>query len=436
MCAIASPMPLEAPVTRAARSAMAAEPTHSGAMGTPFAVSLAVLALLVGAAFAFPGAGDESAPARRPAPASRPPAAPVGTIARRVEQIRGLRFRRLPRAVQVSPAQARREGLEDLDRSYPAARRRADEEVLKLLGLLAPSVDLRRVSASVFGDAVAGYYDPRSKRLRIVRGAQTANRVLEETTLAHELTHALEDQRFGLALGGASDSDDAALARLALVEGSATAVMLTYMQRHFSSEETLGGLFASLGQDTGDLPPFVEAQLLFPYTAGRRFVERLYRTGAGSWSLLDTAERFRAPASTEQVLHPDKYLAVEQPERVRIRAGEVLGRGWRRVAAGTWGEWATGELLGDPRAAEGWGGDRYELWQRRGGACPAPCRARDALVMRWRWDARADARRFTRALRGWLSRRPGASAVASRGREVTLVLAPDARLARRLARRP
>jgi hypothetical protein len=408
-------------------------------MATPFAVALAILALLIGAAFAFPG-GDEGSAARRPPRPTGPtapdaPAAPVETIARRVERIRGLRFRRLPRAVEVSPAQARREGLEDLDRSYPAARRRADEEVLKLLGLLAPSVDLRRVSASVFGDAVAGYYDPRSKRLRIVRGAQTANRVLEETTLAHELTHALEDQRFGLALGGSSGSDDAALARLALVEGSATTVMLTYMQRHFSSEETLGGLFASLGQDTGDLPPFVEAQLLFPYTAGRRFVERLYRTGAGSWSLLDTAERFRAPASTEQVLHPDKYLAVEQPERVRSRAGGVLGRGgWRRVAAGTWGEWATGELVGDPRAAEGWGGDRYELWQRPGDACPAPCRARDALVMRWRWDTRAGARRFTTALRGWLSGRPGASAVASRGREVALVLAPDARLARRLAR--
>src|SRR3954447_1626028 len=232
MCAIASPMPLEAPVTRAARSAMAAEPTHSGTMATPFAVALAILALLIGAAFAFPG-GDEGGAAPRPPrgaaqhTVSVAPATSVATIARRVERIRGLRFRRLPRAVEVSSAQARREGLEDLDRSYPAARRRADEEVLKLLGLLAPSVDLRRVSASVFGDAVAGYYDPRGKRLRIVRGAQAANRVLEETTLAHELTHALEDQRFGLALGGASGSDDAALARLPLGRGRAPAPVAT-----------------------------------------------------------------------------------------------------------------------------------------------------------------------------------------------------------------
>ena len=396
-------------------------------MGTPFSVALVVLVLLLGAGFAF----DRDEPAARPRAQA---AAPVGTIAGRVERIRALRFRERPRAVEVSPPQARREGLEDLDRSYPAAERHADEEVLKLLGLLEPDVDLRRVSASVFGEGVAGYYDPRTKRLRIVSGPQTTNRVLEEITLAHELTHALEDQRFGLDLDDASGSDDAALARLALVEGSATAVMLTYADRHFSAEQTLGGLFATLGQDTGDLPPFIRAQLLLPYTAGQRFAERLYRTGADGWSVVDTAYRFRPPASTEQVLHPEKYLAVEQPERVRTRAAATLGEGWRRLAAGTWGEWATGELLGAPGPAEGWAGDRYELHRRAGGACAAPCRDRDALLMRWRWDTRCDAREFEAALREWLAGRPGASAVASRGREVTLALAPDAALARRLAR--
>ena len=306
--------------------------------------------------------------------------------------------------------------------------------MLKLVGLLQPSVDLRNVSATIFGQGVAGYYDPRTKRLRIVRGVQTTDRFLEEITLAHELTHALEDQRFGLDLEDTSGSDDAALARLALVEGSATAVMLTYGERHFSAEQTLGGLFASLGQDTGDLPPFVEAQLLFPYLTGQRFVDRLYATGADSGSVLSTADRFRPPASTEQVLHPEKYLAVEQPDRVRVDAGRVLGKGWRRLAAGTWGEWATGELLGNAGPVEGWGGDRYELWQQPGGACPAPCRDRDALVMRWRWDTRRDAREFETVLREWLADQPGPSAVAPRGRDVTLALAPDPGLARRLAR--
>ena len=106
------------------------------------------------------------------APAARParPAASVATIAARVEALRGLRFDSRPVPQRVSPAQARREGLEDLDRAYPESRRKADEEVLKLLGLIEPDVDLRSISASVFGEGVAGYYDPRSKRLRIVSG--------------------------------------------------------------------------------------------------------------------------------------------------------------------------------------------------------------------------------------------------------------------------
>ena len=398
-------------------------------MDTPFTVALVLLAILVGAGFAFDG--DDPAPAA-PKPPKAEPAAPVATIEERVERIRALRFETRPRPQVVSPEQAKREGLEDLDRSYPAARRHADEELLKLLGLLEPSVDLRKVSASIFGEGVAGYYDPRNGRLRIVRGAQTADRVLNEITLAHELTHALEDQRFGLDLEDASGSDDAALANLALVEGSATAVMFTYAERHFSAEQTLGGLLSSLGQDTGDLPPFIEAQLIFPYITGQAFIQRLYEAGGGSWSVVDSAYRFRPPASTEQVLHPDKYLRVEQPERVRGTAGTVLGAGWRRLAAGTWCEWATGQLLGNSGAAEGWGGDRYELWQRGSGECSAPCRDRDALVMRWRWDTRAAAREFETALREWLAERPGPSAVGSRGLEVVLALAPDADLAERL----
>ena len=395
-------------------------------MGTPFTVCLVLLAILLGAGFAL----DSDEPAE-PAPKAAP-ATPITTLERRVEQIRRLRFETLPKPQEVSPAIAKREGLEDLDRSYPAAQRHADEEVLKLLGLLGPGVDLRDVSATIFGQGVAGYYDPRTKRMRIVRGAQTENQVLNEITISHELTHALEDQRFKLDLEDTSGSDDAALANLALVEGSATAVMFTYAERHFSAEQTLGGLLSSLGADTGDLPPFIEAQLIFPYVRGQQFVQRLYETGGGNWSLVNSAYRFRPPASTEQILHPDKYLQVEQPERVAIPRGP--GAGWHRLAAGTWGEWATGELINNPQAAEGWGGDRYELWQRGSGDCTAPCRDRDALVMRWRWDTRADAERFEEALREWLTEQSGSRAISSRGREVALALAPEADLAQRLVK--
>src|SRR3954451_2658361 len=392
-------------------------------MRTPFTVGLVLLAILLVAGFAF-DSDDTAAPKQ----AKTEPATPIVTIERRVQQIRDLRYETLPRPQTVSPAQAKRDGLEDLDRNYPAARRHADEEVLKLLGLLKPDVDLRKVSGTIFGQGVAGYYDPRTKHLRVVSGAQTTNRFLYEITLAHELTHALEDQRFKLDLESSS-SDDAGLANLALVEGSATAVMFTYAEQHFSAEQTLVGLFSSLGQDTGDLPPFIEAQLVFPYVQGQEFIKRLY--AAGGWGVVDAAYRFRPPASSEQIMHPDKYLAVELPDKVRLQASP--GAGWRRVVGGTWGEWATGQLVGN-EAATGWGGDRYELWQRGSDDGPAPCRDRAALVMRWRWDDRASARRFEGALNEWSVGKPGALAVGSRGLEVALALAPSQDLAERLVK--
>ena len=226
---------------------MAAHATHWGVMGTPFTVALVLLAILLGAGFAFES--NDTAPKPKAAPGL-----PIATLESRVEAIRQLRFRSLPKPAEVSPAQAQRDGLEDLDRSYPASRRHADEEVLKLLGLLEPGVDLRKVSATVFGQGVAGYYDPRTKRLRVVTGAQTENRVLNEITLAHELTHALEDQRFKLNLESSS-SDDAGIANLALIEGSATEVMLTYAERHFSPEQTLGGLFSASGRTPATFRP-------------------------------------------------------------------------------------------------------------------------------------------------------------------------------------
>jgi hypothetical protein len=241
--------------------------------------------------------------------------------------------------------------------------------------------------------------------------------------LSHELTHALEDQRFGLGVGEGG-TDDAALARLALVEGTATAVMQDYLVRYIGAGKALGGLLSS-GVDTGpELPRFLQDQLVWPYLGGAQFVQSLRRTAAGKWTLVDLADRVRVPDSTEQVMHPEKWLAVEKPVSVRFDTG--LHDDWRRTAAGTWGECQTRELLGgNDEAASGWRGDRYELWQR--GACGSPpCRDRDVLVMRWRWDDVRDAREFEAAMG------VDGATVQGHGDTVTLVLAPTPALARRV----
>ncbi|MGH2968808.1 MAG: hypothetical protein ACRDK0_07050, partial [Solirubrobacteraceae bacterium] len=287
-------------------------------MRTPFVVMAVIGAALLGLWALTDGRAETSS--------AGTPAAPVAVIAERVEALRGLRFDRVPEPVGVTPAQARHEGLEDLDRSYPPQRRRADEEVLKLLGLIEPGVTLRDVSATTFSEGVAGYYDPRTKRLRIVEGAAPGgSRVLAEMILAHELTHALEDQRFGLDLEESGGSDDGALARLALIEGTATTLMYRYVDEHFSAEETLAGVLGGAFADTGSLPPFLESQLIWPYVGGQAFVEALRERARGRWSLVDLAARERPPATTEQVLHPEAYLRVEQPRPVRLRVRPLLG---------------------------------------------------------------------------------------------------------------
>jgi hypothetical protein len=217
--------------------------------------------------------------------------------------------------------------------------------------------------------------------------------------------------------------------------------MTDYARRYPNSVslgDALTGLLDSAG-GTG-LPPYIEASALFPYLRGEAFVDELRRVGG--WKLVNAAYA-RPPASTEQILHPEKYLRVEQPDAVKLKVG--LPAPWRQVATGTVGEFDTGQLLErngiDPGtaqdAAAGWGGGAYELW-RQGAlpdpACQAPCAKRDAVVIAWRWDSAKDAREFGQALRTAVKRmRGGASAIVAGDRSTVLALAPTAAQASALA---
>jgi hypothetical protein len=382
------------------------------------------------------GGGDKKTPSTASATL-----ADVPLIERRVEAIRRLRFRTSPPVRQVTAAQTRREGLAQLDRDYPVAQRRGDEETLELLGLLEPGADLRSISGSLFGDQVAGFYDPKTKKLAIVQ-SPSGGAPLVEITLAHELTHALEDQRFGLRDENTAGVEDGRTAYTALVEGTATAVMTQYAER-YPGAVSIGDALTSVLDSAGGtgLPPYFEASALFPYLRGEAFVGELRRVGG--WRLVNAAYE-RPPTSTEQIMHPEKYLQVEQPVPVVLRV--PLTAPWRRVAKGSVGEFDTAQVLQlgqrdlAEQAAAGWGGGSYELW-RNGPlpdpACAAPCRKRDAIVLAWRWDTPKDARQFERALRTYTAKLPAgtASAIVTGDRSTVLALAPTPALAQTLAAR-
>ncbi|MGZ4200967.1 MAG: hypothetical protein ACXVRH_02785 [Thermoleophilaceae bacterium] len=353
-------------------------------------------------------------------------------IERRVEQIRGLRFRRPLRPQLVTGAQARSTGLAELDRIEPPATQASESELLELLGLIPPGASLRTIQGEVLQDQVAGFYDTDTKRLALVSDAGAGgDDAVGEITLAHELTHALDDQSFGIH-DTSSASGDPSDAYTALVEGDATVVMSRYAERFVSRGDLFrAALGGSSGASTAKLPPYVEASLEFPYLAGASFVNALYAV-AGDWKLVNFALRTRPPVPTEQVMHPLKYEADERPLPVRLDVRPLMPPGWKPALSSTLGEFTTGQLLKPAvgaqtadAAAAGWGGDRVELW--------SDGHSRYALVAAWRFDTPGDSAQFEPALRAYGARRPGPHAVATRNGITTLALAPSAALAARLA---
>jgi hypothetical protein len=361
--------------------------------------------------------GEGSDPQTPPSEGSDP-SVDVGQVANRLERVRELEFKRLPPVRTVTADEAREEGLAALDEEYPPARRAADEQVLTMLGLVPPGSDLRELAGTVFGEEVAGFYDDRKKEMALVAGAATGTE--GEITLAHELTHALEDQHFDL--GPEPGLDDERTAHMALVEGTATVAMADYASRFLTPgaagrKDFLDQLaLVELLEVSPGLPPYLERSLLFPYSAGARFVDAI-----GTWQPVDRALRSAPPISTEQVLHPRRYLAGDGPLRI-APAARPPARGWKRASHGTIGEFDTAELirtsdspLRAARAAEGWGGGRYDLWQRDD---------RYLLTLAWRWDTRRDAAEFAAALPRYVERTVDGRARIDAGPTTRLVIGP------------
>jgi hypothetical protein len=356
-----------------------------------------------------------------------------------------------------------------LDRTLPPAEAEARSKALAAFGLVARGYDLRKALLDLYVSQAGAYYDPAARTFFLLDLALAAPD--RDALIVHELAHALQDRRFGLAAAleraRIAGNDDAESALLHLIEGEATYLMtearldasgLAGADRA-ATEEVLAGrirdldrpaLVASaaavrdrLGPAAKDVKAAIDAlagvpdvlfwSLYSPYTRGAWEVHRT--RAAGGWAAVD-ALFARPPASTEQVLHPEKALAEPRDEPVAVSIpGEVaaaLEPEWRLVRENTLGELGTRIFLATfsrtdtpqaaDRAAAGWGGDRYAVFERKkDGAL--------ALVWRTAWDTESDAVEFEEALRA-LGRTPlgkAGPAIRRRGREVSLVDAPDVR---------
>ena len=179
----------------------------------------------------------------------------------------------------------------------------------------------------------------------------------------------------------ADATDDAALARLALVEGTAMLVMQEYLLRTSAPTRRWAAARQRRSRTGPDLPKFLQDQLIFPYLGGLQFAPALRQQGGGAWTLARPGGAIAA--------RPGEHRADPAPGEVGRGRESRCACGWtcprRRLASRDrrhLGRVADGAARRRLDAA-GWGGDRYELWQR--GECAAPpCRSEDVLVMRWR----------------------------------------------------
>jgi|SRR5688572_5457423 len=288
----------------------------------------------------------------------------------------------------ITPAQFSAYLKEVLDDEYPQGRADADARLLIALDLLPPGTSLRDLRARMLRDNVAGFYDERPGRKKLF--AVSEDRTMtpsNQIVLAHELRHALQDQYIDVHRAvpdSIGDFDDRRVAFMALLEGDATMVMERFLMQRLGVPASTAPVDLAAGFATPPLPgvpPVLRDHLIVPYLAGRAFVRALHERGG--WPAVRKAWT-EPPRSTEQVLHPEKYLAREDPRSV---SGPAPPAGGRLIQEGVLGEALTRTLLGEgsDSAAAGWGGDLYRVWDVGG---------RTLLVWRTVWDTAAEGREF------------------------------------------
>lgn len=280
---------------------------------------------------------------------------------------------------------------------------RSMTHALAALDLVEPNIDLQGDLLGLLREQVSGYYDGKQDTVYLVSNADITA-LPDQVRYAHGFAHALQDQTFDLAgldiemTDQLYGWDDETLASAALVEGDAEWVQARYMEELLTSEEIV--VVQQAYGRTSDarlnaVPRIIREAFLFPYTYGREFVAALY--DEGGWELVDGAY-LAPPTSSEQILHPERYLAGEQPEPVSLPPfTDTLGADWRMVYGGSVGEFTLRIYLErylEPEAAilaaEGWGGDQLVVYRDDGAGT-------SLTVLSTMWDTAEDAVEFRAA---------------------------------------
>jgi len=369
-----------------------------------------ILAALVAAACFFisaPQAGFRAQPQTGATAAQQPDTSPLLSQADQVLQemsrLTGLPIRAPVNKKVVSRPEVRKLLIQNLHTDYTPEQIHIQEATLRALGLISRSFDMEKFLVSFYTEQAAGFYDPHTKTMYI---ADWIPADMQKMVLAHELTHALQDQNFNLDhyMRAVRKDDDAEAARQAVVEGYATAAMFQNMLggAQLSSLPSFDTVLGPLiRQQMAEFPVFSKApfffrlQALFPYVQGASFIESgLRRADWKSLNRLFTSP----PSSTRAIYQPDVYFNQEGLPAVQLPRTTPLNSvpGLKMLDENTLGELGVNALLGQflseeraRTAGSGWTGDRYIVYEDR-------AHESYALVARTRWASTEAALGFFR----------------------------------------
>ncbi len=328
---------------------------------------------------------------------------------KKTEELRGLKFKKNPSVKYWSTDELKKMMTADFDEEMPEAKAKDMQEVLYAFGLTPKGYDLRKEYLDLMLEQIAGFYHPKTKLLCLIQG-KSGSGMEEETVIIHELNHAMQDQHFDLTRlqDLTAKNDDMSTALKSLIEGEATMVMfdnVLMQQGGMTSDQVPGieGIIEAQMKASGGMgtqqkldkaPLVIKEGLIGAYIDGFKFCVAVKRSGG--WDDLNKAWE-DIPVSTEQILHPDRYIKRDMPQTVTIPETMDGLDGWEKVESNVMGEFGVKMVLltlkpkspkSGAEAAEGWDGDLFRLYRKDG---------KTLLAWATVWDTETDAREFASA---------------------------------------
>jgi hypothetical protein len=325
--------------------------------------------------------------AQQPAAPAKPGAATAATnaefaatadeVLQQMSEITGLKLRAPLKKSLRSREEIRAYVVNEMKEDKDVAERYAGQRSAEAFGLLPKGFDLDAFMVDLLTEQIAGLYDPKTHEFYVADWIPVAD---QKMVMAHELTHALQDQHFQIEnwAKAARPNDDAEMARESVLEGSAMAAMVDYiLQGSGRSLQDLPDIDPSML--IGDMestpmlkkaPPFLKDALIFPYLDGLNFSAAVLRPSG--WSALSGIFT-KPPVSTQQIMHPALYKAGRIPPKVAVPSmDKEVGADWSKLEENIMGEFGWKEVLkqflGEDRAtpvSSAWSADRYVVYEQK-----------------------------------------------------------------------